>query len=107
MTLTLWGGNIYSNVEFEHHHYTYLTAPKKKVNFETLAYFFLHFRMMIPVESIVIIEICRFLFSYFVENDYMLYHEGSGNLVKVQNPAIIEDLGHIKYLFCDKTGTMT
>jgi len=37
----------------------------------------------------------------------MLYHEGSGNLARVQNPAIIEELGHIKYLFCDKTGTMT
>jgi len=63
--------------------------------------------MMIPVESIVIIEICRYLFTGFVESDYMLYHEGSGNLVKVQNPATIEELGHVKYLFCDKTGTMT
>lgn len=63
--------------------------------------------MMIPFESVVMIEICRYFFTHIVEGDYHLYHEGSGNLVKVQNPAIIEELGHIKYLFFDKTGTMT
>jgi magnesium-transporting ATPase (P-type) len=107
MTFTCWGGNIYYNNIYADHDYTYLSKKEVKINFESLATFFLHFRMMIPFESVIIIEICRAFFTNFVESDHNLYHEGSGNLVKVQNPAIIEELGHIKYLFCDKTGTMT
>lgn len=83
MTATCWAGNIYYNSSYKNHEYTYLSVDELKVSFKSLATFFLHFRMMIPAESIFIIEICRYIFTVFVESDFHLYHEGAGNLVKV------------------------
>ena len=82
MAFTCWGGNIYFITENKHHDYTYLNN-QPGISFVNFAKFFLHFRMMIPLEAIVIIEVCRFLFAKLVDSDALLYHEGSGNNTKV------------------------
>ena len=50
---------------------------------------------------------CKIWYTYFIENDYLLLNKETGKSCKVQNISILEELAEIKYLFCDKTGTLT
>jgi phospholipid-transporting ATPase len=45
--------------------------------------------------------------SYFMIRDMQMYHPGSDTRFQCRALNINEDLGQIKYLFSDKTGTLT
>lgn len=62
---------------------------------------------MIPLEAIVFLELVRMFYSFLAEADIHLIDQSTGNSIKIQNQSMIEELGQIQYLFCDKTGTLT
>lgn len=93
--------------------------------------FFLMSSTMIPISLKLTIDFCKFVYAFWITIDLKLavdeystvtiedLEEISENLnheydfprkkVKpiVNNSSVIEDLGTIEYLFCDKTGTLT
>mmetsp|Transcript_32846 Transcript_32846/g.50197 ORF Transcript_32846/g.50197 Transcript_32846/m.50197 type:complete len:241 (+) Transcript_32846:953-1675(+) len=69
--------------------------------------FYLLFNQLIPFELIVIIEMAKIHYTFFMEQDYLLLNSQTGSRLKVQNLSMHEEIGQIDYLFCDKTGTLT
>lgn len=69
--------------------------------------FFLLLNSLIPISMIVSLELVKFLQTFFVQWDLKMYCKEQNKPANVQSMSIIEELGAIDYIFCDKTGTLT
>ena len=74
--------------------------------------FYLILNSFIPLEVPVMVELSKFMATYFIEQDaYMMkpnkYNKGEIDQLKVQTMNLHEELGEISFIFCDKTGTLT
>ncbi|CAM8966974.1 unnamed protein product [Rhodiola kirilowii] len=65
------------------------------------------FQIMIPISLYISMELVRVGQAYFMIRDNQLYDEASGSRFQCRALNINEDLGQIKYVFSDKTGTLT
>ena len=81
---------------------------------ETLANFFMQFltffilyNNLIPISLIVTLDFVKFLQAYFVKWDEEMYHAPTKTYALARTSNLNEDLGQIKYIFSDKTGTLT
>uniref|UniRef100_A0A8D0LBJ5 Phospholipid-transporting ATPase n=1 Tax=Sphenodon punctatus TaxID=8508 RepID=A0A8D0LBJ5_SPHPU len=64
-------------------------------------------QVLIPISLYVSIEVVKLGQIYFIQNDSDLYHEKTDSTIQCRAINIAEDLGQIKYVFSDKTGTLT
>ncbi|CAG8602212.1 5023_t:CDS:2, partial [Paraglomus occultum] len=69
--------------------------------------FIILFNTMIPISLYVTMEIVKLAQAYFINNDLEMYHEESDTPAEARTSTINEDLGQVKYIFSDKTGTLT
>ncbi|PON59144.1 P-type ATPase, subfamily IV [Trema orientale] len=65
------------------------------------------FQIMIPISLYISMELVRVGQAYFMIRDAQLYDESSNSRFQCRALNINEDLGQIKYIFSDKTGTLT
>lgn len=65
------------------------------------------FQIMIPISLYISMELVRLGQAYFMIRDNNLYDEVSNSRFQCRALNINEDLGQIKYVFSDKTGTLT
>lgn len=65
------------------------------------------FQIMIPISLYISMELVRIGQAYFMIRDNQLYDESSNSRFQCRALNINEDLGQIKYVFSDKTGTLT
>ncbi|KAG6763373.1 hypothetical protein POTOM_030787 [Populus tomentosa] len=65
------------------------------------------FQIMIPISLYISMELVRVGQAYFMIRDMLLYDEESNSRFQCRSLNINEDLGQIKYVFSDKTGTLT
>ncbi|CAN8298119.1 unnamed protein product [Cochlearia groenlandica] len=65
------------------------------------------YQIMIPISLYISMELVRIGQAYFMTRDDQMYCESSGSSFQCRALNINEDLGQIKYLFSDKTGTLT
>ncbi|XP_009391641.2 phospholipid-transporting ATPase 1 [Musa acuminata AAA Group] len=65
------------------------------------------FQIMIPISLYISMELARLGQAYFMIRDTNLYDESSNSKFQCRALNINEDLGQIKYVFSDKTGTLT
>ncbi|KAI9078500.1 hypothetical protein K1719_039525 [Acacia pycnantha] len=65
------------------------------------------FQVMIPISLYISMELVRIGQAYFMTRDTKLYDEASDSRFQCKSLNINEDLGQIKYIFSDKTGTLT
>lgn len=56
---------------------------------------------------VVSLELVKFIQTFFVEFDLKMFCEEQNQPAKVQTMSILEELGEIDYILCDKTGTLT
>ena len=69
---------------------------------------FLVVNNMIPIAVFVFYEIMQYSYLDSVFNaDVELWDEEKLSKCRMNNMGILEDLGMVDYLFCDKTGTLT
>ena len=88
--------------------YTYNLHPEPWVQGTTTYFsFFLLLNSLIPISLIVNLELVKFLLTFFVQLDLKMYSKTQDQPAKVQSMNILEELGAIDYIFCDKTGTLT
>ncbi|KAK7340060.1 hypothetical protein VNO77_20752 [Canavalia gladiata] len=65
------------------------------------------FQIMIPISLYITMELVRLGQSYFMIEDGDMYDASSGSRFQCRSLNINEDLGQIRYIFSDKTGTLT
>ena len=61
----------------------------------------------VPISLLVTMETIKFFQAMFMEWDIDMYDKESFSGCKVQSSTLNEELGQIKYIFSDKTGTLT
>ncbi|XP_019187260.1 PREDICTED: phospholipid-transporting ATPase 1-like [Ipomoea nil] len=65
------------------------------------------YQIMIPISLYISMELVRVGQAYFMVQDSQLFDEGSNSKFQCRALNINEDLGQIKFIFSDKTGTLT
>lgn len=65
------------------------------------------FQIMIPISLYITMELVRLGQSYFMIGDRHMYDTYSDSRFQCRSLNINEDLGQIRYIFSDKTGTLT
>lgn len=65
------------------------------------------FQIMIPISLYITMELVRLGQSYFMIEDGEMFDSSSGSRFQCRSLNINEDLGQIRYIFSDKTGTLT
>jgi len=94
------------------HTYIYEDAKESGVvAFGSFFSFYLILNSFMPLELPVVIEISKFLATMFMQADVAMIscnkQYGTMDQLRVNNMNLHEDLADIKYIFCDKTGTLT
>lgn len=69
--------------------------------------FIILYNNLIPISLQVSIEVVRFVQATFINMDMEMYHEESDTPAMARTSNLNEELGMVKYVFSDKTGTLT
>ncbi|XP_061672194.1 probable phospholipid-transporting ATPase IM [Syngnathoides biaculeatus] len=62
---------------------------------------------VVPISLYVSVEFIRLGNSFYIEWDRKMYHSHSDTPAEARTTTLNEELGQIKYVFSDKTGTLT
>ncbi|XP_054269311.1 probable phospholipid-transporting ATPase IA isoform X3 [Macrosteles quadrilineatus] len=92
-----------------HTEHTYIgLADVVSVNFGyNLLTFIILYNNLIPISLQVTLEVVRFVQATFINMDLDMYHEESDTPAMARTSNLNEELGMVKYIFSDKTGTLT
>ena len=60
-----------------------------------------------PISLIVTLEIVKMSLAGFIGQDLEMYDEESESFCTAKTSNLVEELGQVKYIFSDKTGTLT
>ncbi|CAG7734664.1 unnamed protein product [Allacma fusca] len=69
--------------------------------------FVILYNNLIPISLTVTLEVVRFIQAMFINRDLDMYHEESNTPATARTSNLNEELGQVKYIFSDKTGTLT
>lgn len=65
------------------------------------------YSILIPISLQVMQEVARYIQGIFINNDLDMYYEAKDTPAMVKTSGLNEDLALVKYIFADKTGTLT
>lgn len=69
--------------------------------------FLILFNNLIPISLQVTLEVVRFIQAIFINMDVHMYHAESDTPAMARTSNLNEELGQVRYIFSDKTGTLT
>lgn len=69
--------------------------------------FVILYNNLIPISLQVTLELVRFMQALFINYDMEMYHAESNTPAMARTSNLNEELGMVKYMFSDKTGTLT
>ena len=99
------GSEIISNNGDKHWYVeSFSEGPRNNFFFNCLTFIILY-NNLIPISLLVTLEGVKFLQANFINNDIEMSYQGTNALARTSN--LNEELGQIKYVFSDKTGTLT
>uniref|UniRef100_A0A670ZU54 Phospholipid-transporting ATPase n=1 Tax=Pseudonaja textilis TaxID=8673 RepID=A0A670ZU54_PSETE len=84
--------------------YISLTSNNFGLNFLT---FIILFNNLIPISLLVTLEVVKFIQAYFINWDIDMHYELTDTAAMARTSNLNEELGQVKYIFSDKTGTLT
>ncbi|XP_077984913.1 putative phospholipid-transporting ATPase IA [Glandiceps talaboti] len=96
----IWDGNHTGS-------HWYLPDNKSGNFFMTFLTFIILYNNLIPISLPVTIEVVKFIQAFFIGWDIDMYHADSNTPAVARTSNLNEELGQIKYIFSDKTGTLT
>ncbi|XP_057312716.1 probable phospholipid-transporting ATPase IA isoform X2 [Hydractinia symbiolongicarpus] len=73
----------------------------------TFLTFFILYNNLIPISLPVTLEVVKFLQAQFINWDLDMYYESSDTPAMARTSNLNEELGQVKFIFSDKTGTLT
>ena len=65
------------------------------------------FSSVVPVTLILTLETVKLIQAFFINKDHDMLDKVQGRFSRAFNSSINEDLGQVKYILADKTGTLT
>ncbi|KHJ46745.1 phospholipid-translocating P-type ATPase, flippase [Trichuris suis] len=83
-----------SQIQSTHFGYNFLT-------------FIILYNNLIPISLQVTLEVVRFVQAIFINLDLEMYHAETDTPAAARTSNLNEELGQVKYIFTDKTGTLT
>nr|CAG4647660.1 EOG090X00X3 [Moina brachiata] len=90
-----------------HHWYLGLEdLPTANFGYNLLTFIIL-FNNLIPISLQVTIEVVRYIQATFINNDLEMYNAESDTPACARTSNLNEELGQVKHIFTDKTGTLT
>ena len=93
------------------HHYIYTNEVKKRnligLFFKIAGTWTLIISNIVPISLLVTMETIKFFQSWVIGWDIDMFDKTKTYGCKVQSSTLNEELGQIKYIFTDKTGTLT
>ncbi|CAM5109019.1 unnamed protein product [Eretmochelys imbricata] len=69
--------------------------------------FIILFNNLIPISLLVTLEVVKFIQAYFINWDIDMHYEPTDTSSMARTSNLNEELGQVKYIFSDKTGTLT
>ncbi|XP_016843759.1 probable phospholipid-transporting ATPase IA isoform X4 [Nasonia vitripennis] len=81
-------------------------AKTKNFAFNLLTFIIL-FNNLIPISLQVTLEVVRFVQATFINMDIEMYHPETDTPAMARTSNLNEELGMVRYVFTDKTGTLT
>lgn len=69
--------------------------------------FLILFNSFIPISLMVTMEIVKFVQSFLIQSDLDMYYDVTDTAAVARSSSLIEELGQVKFVFSDKTGTLT
>uniref|UniRef100_A0A6I8RHZ2 Phospholipid-transporting ATPase n=1 Tax=Xenopus tropicalis TaxID=8364 RepID=A0A6I8RHZ2_XENTR len=69
--------------------------------------FIILFNNLIPISLLVTLEVVKFIQAYFINWDVDMLYEPTDTAAMARTSNLNEELGQVKYIFSDKTGTLT
>ncbi|XP_042904105.1 probable phospholipid-transporting ATPase IA isoform X3 [Parasteatoda tepidariorum] len=73
----------------------------------TFLTFIILYNNLIPISLQVTLELVRYMQAIFINMDIHMYDEKSNTPAMARTSNLNEELGQVKYIFSDKTGTLT
>jgi phospholipid-transporting ATPase len=65
------------------------------------------FTNLVPISLLVTLEMIKYIQGIFISWDITIYERTTNTPAKVQTSTLNEELGQVKFIFSDKTGTLT
>jgi magnesium-transporting ATPase (P-type) len=62
---------------------------------------------LVPISLLMTLELVKYFQGFFISWDIDIYDKSKKVTTKVQTSTLNEELGQVKYIFSDKTGTLT
>ena len=62
---------------------------------------------LVPISLLMTLELVKYFQGWFISWDIDIYDKKKKVITKVQTSTLNEELGQVKYIFSDKTGTLT
>ncbi|XP_028401460.1 phospholipid-transporting ATPase IA-like isoform X1 [Dendronephthya gigantea] len=75
--------------------------------FFTIITFIILYNNLIPISLPVTLEIVKFIQAIFINSDCEMYYDENDTPAMARTSNLNEELGQVKYIFSDKTGTLT
>ncbi|KAA8588697.1 hypothetical protein FQN60_010042 [Etheostoma spectabile] len=69
--------------------------------------FIILFNNLIPISLLVTLEVIKFIQAFFINWDTDMLYEPTNTPAMARTSNLNEELGQVKYIFSDKTGTLT
>ncbi|XP_077103905.1 putative phospholipid-transporting ATPase IA isoform X2 [Siphateles boraxobius] len=69
--------------------------------------FIILFNNLIPISLLVTLEVIKFVQAFFINWDTDMLYEATNTPAMARTSNLNEELGQVKYIFSDKTGTLT
>uniref|UniRef100_A0A0R3RW30 Phospholipid-transporting ATPase n=1 Tax=Elaeophora elaphi TaxID=1147741 RepID=A0A0R3RW30_9BILA len=69
--------------------------------------FFILYNNLIPISLQVTLELVRFFQAVYINNDIAMYDEKTDSCAVARTSNLNEELGQVKFIMSDKTGTLT
>ncbi|KAI8086490.1 uncharacterized protein BX664DRAFT_264529 [Halteromyces radiatus] len=102
------GGMLFTSTRGEELSYLPIHQESKGQEFGyDILTFLILFNSFIPISLMVTMEIVKFVLSYLIESDLDMYYELTDTPAVARSSSLIEELGQVKFVFSDKTGTLT
>ncbi|CAG9539726.1 unnamed protein product [Cercopithifilaria johnstoni] len=90
--------------------HAYYLGPRTKGPFDffwNALTFFILYNNLIPISLQVTLEIVRFFQAVYLNNDIDMYDEKTDSCAVARTSNLNEELGQVKFIMSDKTGTLT